>query len=206
VPQSGSISFPRSSNRTCGFPASGFPTGFIAGIRQIVDTSVIRIPAPPCVVQAPASQGAVGGWRAVPGHRHRLRQGVSGHAGGYSSNSRLTCAASANSKASRPPRSAASTRAAGRASTRPRSGGWANRRSWSPRPLPSGSHWAGQRLPGARNAGAGGIATDRADRRLPQRNSLRLRPRVVVPDPAGTPPSRDEPNGWRHNPRQPAIG
>src|SRR5512147_970177 len=26
----GSVSPPRSSNRTCGFPASGFPTGFIA--------------------------------------------------------------------------------------------------------------------------------------------------------------------------------
>jgi transposase-like protein len=26
----GSVSLPRSSNRTCGFPASGFPTGFIA--------------------------------------------------------------------------------------------------------------------------------------------------------------------------------
>jgi len=25
----GSVSLPRSSNRTCGFPASGFPTGFI---------------------------------------------------------------------------------------------------------------------------------------------------------------------------------
>ena len=25
-----SVSRPRSSNRTCGFPASGFPTGFIA--------------------------------------------------------------------------------------------------------------------------------------------------------------------------------
>src|SRR6266702_2305802 len=26
-----SVSHPRSSNRTCGFPASGFPTGFIVG-------------------------------------------------------------------------------------------------------------------------------------------------------------------------------
>ena len=30
------VSPPRSSNRTCGFPASGFPTGFIAGIRRVV--------------------------------------------------------------------------------------------------------------------------------------------------------------------------
>ena len=37
----------RSSNRTCGFPASGFPTGFVAGIRRVVDTSVIHISAPP---------------------------------------------------------------------------------------------------------------------------------------------------------------
>src|SRR5271155_5144040 len=29
-----SVSPPRSSNRTCGFPASGFPTGFMAGSRQ----------------------------------------------------------------------------------------------------------------------------------------------------------------------------
>src|SRR6201999_3227052 len=43
VPHQRSVSSPRSSNRTCGFPASGFPTGFIAGIRRIVDTSVIRI-------------------------------------------------------------------------------------------------------------------------------------------------------------------
>jgi len=28
------VSPPRSSNRTCGFPASGFPTGFIASIRR----------------------------------------------------------------------------------------------------------------------------------------------------------------------------
>jgi len=41
------VSPPRSSNRTCGFPASGFPTGFVAGIRQVVDTSVIHISAPP---------------------------------------------------------------------------------------------------------------------------------------------------------------
>jgi len=27
------VSHPRSSNRTCGFPASGFPTGFVAGTR-----------------------------------------------------------------------------------------------------------------------------------------------------------------------------
>jgi len=30
------VSPPRSSNRTCGFPASGFPTGFTAGIRRVV--------------------------------------------------------------------------------------------------------------------------------------------------------------------------
>jgi len=30
----GSVSLPRSSNRTCGFPASGFPTGFTASPRQ----------------------------------------------------------------------------------------------------------------------------------------------------------------------------
>jgi hypothetical protein len=29
-----SVSSPRSSNRTCGFPASGFPTGFMAGSRH----------------------------------------------------------------------------------------------------------------------------------------------------------------------------
>src|SRR5438309_9345777 len=31
------VSLPRSSNRTCGFPASGFPTGFI-----VRDTAVIQ--------------------------------------------------------------------------------------------------------------------------------------------------------------------
>ncbi len=30
----GSVSLPRSSNRTCGFPASGFPTDFMAGPRR----------------------------------------------------------------------------------------------------------------------------------------------------------------------------
>jgi hypothetical protein len=44
VPRERSVSPPRSSNRTCGFPASGFPTGFIAGIRRSVATSVIRVP------------------------------------------------------------------------------------------------------------------------------------------------------------------
>ncbi len=41
------VSHPRSSNRTCGFPASGFPTGFIVGIRHEKDTSVIRVFPPP---------------------------------------------------------------------------------------------------------------------------------------------------------------
>ncbi len=41
------VSHPRSSNRTCGFPASGFPTGFIVGIRREKDTSVIRVFPPP---------------------------------------------------------------------------------------------------------------------------------------------------------------
>ena len=36
VPREQSVSPPRSSNRTCGYPASGFPTGFIAGIRRAV--------------------------------------------------------------------------------------------------------------------------------------------------------------------------
>jgi hypothetical protein len=42
-----SVSPPRSSNRTCGFPASGFPTGFTPGIRWAVNTSVVHIPASP---------------------------------------------------------------------------------------------------------------------------------------------------------------
>jgi hypothetical protein len=47
IPCHGSVSSRRSSNRTCGFPASGFPTGFIAGIRRAVDTSVIHVPTSP---------------------------------------------------------------------------------------------------------------------------------------------------------------
>ncbi len=47
MPPERSVSPPRSSNRTCGFPASGFPTGFAASIRWVVDTSVIRIPISP---------------------------------------------------------------------------------------------------------------------------------------------------------------
>ncbi len=38
------VSPPRSSNRTCGFPASGFTTVFIAGIRRAGNMSVIHVP------------------------------------------------------------------------------------------------------------------------------------------------------------------
>ena len=34
MPRERSASPPRSSNRTCGFPASGFPTGFVTGSRH----------------------------------------------------------------------------------------------------------------------------------------------------------------------------
>ena len=40
-----SVSPPRSSNRTCGFPASGSPTGFTAGMRRAFDTSVMSVSA-----------------------------------------------------------------------------------------------------------------------------------------------------------------
>jgi hypothetical protein len=42
-----SVSPPRSSNRTCGFPASGSPTGFTASMRRASDTSVMSVSAPP---------------------------------------------------------------------------------------------------------------------------------------------------------------
>ena len=42
-----SVSPPRSSNRTCGFPASGSPTGFTAGMRRAFDTSVLSVSVPP---------------------------------------------------------------------------------------------------------------------------------------------------------------
>ncbi len=42
-----SVSPPRSSNRTCGFPASGSPTGFTAGMRRASDTSVMSVSVPP---------------------------------------------------------------------------------------------------------------------------------------------------------------
>ena len=42
-----SVSPPRSSNRTCGFPASGSPTGFTAGMRRASDTSVMSVSTPP---------------------------------------------------------------------------------------------------------------------------------------------------------------
>src|SRR5271154_6162574 len=35
----GPVSLPRSSNRTCGFPASGFPTGFATDSREEADTA-----------------------------------------------------------------------------------------------------------------------------------------------------------------------
>ena len=41
------VSHPRSSNRTCGFPASGFPTGFIVGIRREKNTSGIHVSPSP---------------------------------------------------------------------------------------------------------------------------------------------------------------
>ena len=42
-----SVSTSRSSNRTCGFPASGSPTGFTAGMRRAFDTSVLSVSVPP---------------------------------------------------------------------------------------------------------------------------------------------------------------
>ena len=41
------VSHPRSSNRTCGFPASGSPTGFTASMRRASDTSVTCVSALP---------------------------------------------------------------------------------------------------------------------------------------------------------------
>jgi len=72
VPRKRSVSPPRSSNRTCGFPASGFPTGFVAGIRRAADTSVIHIPASPWRRDTACSEGS---WsravlhRLAPSHR-----------------------------------------------------------------------------------------------------------------------------------------
>ena len=72
MPRKRSVSPPRSSNRTCGFPASGFPTGFIAGIRRPADTSVIHVPASPWLRDTACSEGS---WshavlhRLAPSHR-----------------------------------------------------------------------------------------------------------------------------------------
>src|SRR5712691_7327812 len=52
------VSHPRSSNRTCGFPASGFPTGFTVDSRtrsqlylteleqsQLAENNIVRVPS-----------------------------------------------------------------------------------------------------------------------------------------------------------------
>ena len=78
-----SVSRPRSSNRTCGFPASGFPTGFIvkpaaAAVGARLEDNVRPVPrrciharTAPSHVPAPC---AVCGGSSSRGHRHADRQ------------------------------------------------------------------------------------------------------------------------------------
>ena len=66
MPRRRSVSSPRSSNPTCGFPASGFPTGFLASIRRAVSTSVVRAYASPWLHNTACSESS---WHYAVLHR-----------------------------------------------------------------------------------------------------------------------------------------